>query len=679
MPGIFKFGRAEVPKTKVFEVTSFAGIDLSSAPTDVSQKRSPDAPNMMPDSKGNPVKRPGFYIEKNFGEEINGHFTLGSDEIIHAGKKLFVNGKLFWDGLMDEISSGQVIGGKLYIFDGREPLCFDGTQIIPLRNMAYVPTVLISKNADFIEKQTEFFGDGERTEFELEETPYETVSVTVDGERKESITLEGKLIFGEAPEKDAKIVIKAIYLQEPGGSIKEEFNLISRRWKESFICRTGTEKQFSLSKNNLSTEAVKAWVLDENGKWQEKREGEDFSVYRDIGKIVFYEPVLKTPVAGEDNLVIEAARYFEGYENKINRCRKSIAFDSGGAAERIFVCGNPDEPNRDHWCVAGDPTYWPDTYYSELGSKNVSIIGYSIIDGYLGTHIAPAFDGRSVVLREGRLDESGNAVFVVIKHLQGEEAFAENSFVYMEKEPLFLTKRGVYAITSADISGEKYTQNRSFYINGALCRENAEKAFCAKWKQFYVISVGGKLYLLDTSQKSFERGEPQSAFQYECYLWTDIDARILWEKEGRLFFGDSEGNVCCFGENIYSDNGKAIKAYWTFSDFFGENFWRNKTIKTVSVQAAAYPLNKLRLEYRKNGVWSVLKEWTGKISYFAWNALSWSDFTWSGNKTGRTLSLKTKIKKTDRAGFRIVCDENNKAFGLCGFAVEFTEGGRFKK
>ncbi|MBQ7123878.1 MAG: hypothetical protein IJO01_04625 [Oscillospiraceae bacterium] len=679
MPGIFNFEKPGAISKKVFEITSFAGIDLSSAPTDISEKRSPDALNMMPDSKGNPIKRTGFSVTGNYGGRINGCFFLGKHRVIHAGKNLFVDGKLFWSGMADEISSAQVIGEKLYIFDGQEALCFDGAQVVPLCDLAYIPTVLISKNADFYEKETAFSGDGESTEFILDAMPYEVKSVSVNDTATECICVDEKIIFGTAPGKDAKIVISAVFEQEPGGNIKEEFNLISRRWKESFICETGTERVFTLSKTDLSKGRVKAFIRDKNGDWQEKTEGIDFSVDREKGKIVFEKPIDKTPVAGEDNLIIEAEKYFDGYENRINRCRKSIAFDTGGTANRIFVCGNPDEPNRDHWCMTGDPTYWPDTYYSELGTANTKIIGYSIVDGYLGAHIAPAFDGRSVVLREAALDENGNAVFPIAKHLQGEEASAPNSFVYMENEPLFLTKRGVYAITAADISGEKYTQNRSYFINKVLCDEDIENAFCAKWKQFYVISAGRKLYLLDTGQKSFERAEPQSAFQYECYLWDGFDARILWEENGALFFGDNGGKVCRFEEDIYSDNGKAINAYWTIPDFCGDAFWRNKTIRTVAVQTAAYPLNKLRIECRRNGIWEVLKEWTDRLSFFAWNAVSWAEFTWSGNKTAKTLAFKTKIKKFDKVGFRVVCDENNKAFGLCGFAAEFTEGGRYKK
>ena len=683
MPEIIDFGRISKPERKVLEITSFAGIDLSSAPSDVDKKRSPEAVNMMPDSLGNPIKRTGFGLMGDYGERINGFYKLGEHRIIHAGTKLYMDGNLIREGLNDAVSSAQALGGKLWLFDGKEAVAVSDGGAMAISEEAYIPTVLISKNADLAERKTVLKGDGATAEFEIEREIKEIISVLVDSVSTEASLSGGKIIFDSAPEENAKIEVTFVAVQEPGGSIKEEFNLISPRWKESFLCDTGTEKIFSLSKTGLSDGAIKAFIMDENGNWQEKTEGTDFSADRENGKITFNEPVPKTPVIGTDNLVIEAEKDFDGYPDRVNLCRQSICFDTGGTSGRIFISGNPNEPGTDRWCAAGDPTYWPDIYYSVIGSDGAKIVGYSVIEDVLATYISGSRDGRSIVIREPELGEDGNVSFPIVRHLQGEEAVAPKGFVFMEKEQLFLTARGVYAITTEDISGEKYTQNRSFFINKALCTEELENAFCAKWKQFYIISTGEKLYLLDTSQQSFGKGEPLSTWQYECYLWTGIDARVLWEEEGTLFFGDSKGRVCYFKKDGYSDYSeegeKAIVALWTFPDFMGDYFFRNKTIRMVAVQAAPYPQNKIKLEYRIGGVWKKLAEWAGKISYFTWEKLRWSDFSWSGDTTPRTVTLKTKIKKFDKCGFRIICDEMEKAFGLYGFAVEYTENGRYKK
>lgn len=680
MPAMINFTDGGSLSEKVFEITSFAGIDLSSAPADIDKKRSPNAPNMMPDSKGNPIKRPGFSYIKKYSGRINGSFMLGEKRLIHAGTKLYFDGEEIRDGMANELSSAQVVGDKLYIFDGKEALVYDGTSVSTVCEKAYIPTVLISKSADECIRETVLKGDGVTSEFTLEKEPTEVISVTVDGVSTEFTLSEDKIKLETAPEENSEIKIKAKYKNEPGGSLKEEFNLVSKRWKESFLCDTGTEKIFTLSQKELSSDTVKAWVMDQNGVFTEKTENTDFTVDRAKGKITFSNAIPKSPVVGADNLIIEAAKVFSGNADKVNLCRKSITYDAGGASTRIFICGNPNEGFRDRWCAAGDPTYWPDIYYSDITNEKAKIVGYSIIEGCLAAHISPALDGRSVVLRNSSIDESGNASFPIIKHLQGEEAYAQNSFVYMEREPLFITRRGVYAITAEDVSGEKYTQNRSYFINKALCADPMLKnAFCAKWKQFYVISLSDKLYLLDTGQRSYQRGEPLSSYQYECYLWPEINARIIWEENSELFFGDDQGNIGKFVEGRYSDNENAIYACWTIPDIAGDVFWRNKSIKTIALELAPFAQNKVRLEVKINGLWKTVKEWMDKISYFSWGSFSWKNFTWNVNSMPRTVTVKTRIKKFDKAGFRIICDEKDKAFGIYGFSVEYTESGRYKK
>ena len=684
MPELLNFGKTGAQTKRVLEITSFAGIDLSSTPADIDKRRSPHAPNMMPDSIGNPIKRTGFQLYESYGDRINGFYKLGEHRIIHAGSRLYLDGAQIREGVNDGISSGQVVGEKLWFFDGEEALAIDENGAVAISEIAYIPTVLISKNADFAEREILLTGDGYTREFVAEYRISELVSVKVDGVSTEATLSGRKIIFDNAPASGSKISVLVEAKQEPAGSIKEEFNLLSRRWKESFLCDTGTEKIFTLSKGGLSDEAVKAFVMNENGDWEEKHENEDFTVDRENGKITFSTAVGKTPVSGTDNLVIEAEKVFEGYADKVNLCRMSIAFDTGGTANRIFICGNPNEPETDRWCAAKDPTYWPDIYYSSLGAKGSKIIGYSVIENLLATYISGSCDGRSIVIRSSAVDEMGNISFPIERHLQGEEAVAEKGFAYMDREQLFLTARGVYAITTEDISGEKYTQNRSYFINRALCsEENLKNAFCTKWKQFYVISINGKLYLIDTGRRSYEKGEPLSSFQYEAYLWTGIGARVIWEEGGVLFFGDEEGNVCFFTEDTYSDYSKdgekSIEAVWTFPDFFGERFFLNKTVQTAAIQAAPYPRNKIRLEYRKGGKWNVLTEWSEKISYFSWKNFIWSKFCWNGDSTPRTVTIKAKIKKLDKCGFRLVCDEPGMAFGLYGFAIEYTENGRYKK
>ena len=54
------FGDAPTIRKNVFLVDAFRGIDLSSAPSSIDNSRSPDAPNMIADLLGKPIKRNGF-------------------------------------------------------------------------------------------------------------------------------------------------------------------------------------------------------------------------------------------------------------------------------------------------------------------------------------------------------------------------------------------------------------------------------------------------------------------------------------------------------------------------------------------------------------------------------------------------------------------------------------------
>ena len=617
----------EAPSVKksIYSINKFKGIDLSSAPSQIDDGRSPDAPNMIVDFLGKPIKRTGFALERNYGAKINGRWELFDHEIIHAGKNLFLDGSVVWSGMKNKKSTAQIVGEKLYIFDGEEPLVCDGEDAFPIADEAYVPTVYISK--------------------------------------------------------------------EPsgGGTAYEDINLLSDKFTDSFFVSEENKEttEFQLSFAELTAVKVTAQILDENGVWKNKTEGVDFTVDRKTGTVTFGEAPGQSPVSGEDNVKITASKYFEGYFEKVSGCNRSIAYNSAGTQNRIFVTGNEEFPSMDFWCQADTPEYFPDLNYMTVGEGKCKITGYSILEGQLATHISPSFDGRSIILRNYKIDEDDRATFPITGVMQGEEAIAPRSFVYMETEPLFITQRGVYAITPADIDGRMYTQNRSYYINKALTHyEGLANAECAKFRQYYVISLDQKLYILDTAQKSYQKGEPLSTFQYECYVWTDIDANVLWEKDGVLYFGDKDGNVCYFKaeadaassyEDYSADGGKAIEAYWTFPYFDGNIFWKNKTICSVALELAPFPQNKVVLERSKEGTWLSLKEWSSKLSYFAWNAISWSQFTWSENSIYKTVTAKVKIKKFDKVGFRVSCVDKDKAFGLYGFSVEYTENGRYKK
>ena len=313
---------------------------------------------------------------------------------------------------------------------------------------------------------------------------------------------------------------------------------------------------------------------------------------RTLGKVTFTVAPGASPVEGEDNVRITYA--VESRAEVVNKLRFSILYGVNGAMDRVFMSGSPDEPNVDYWSEWNDPAYIGDVNYSQLGQSS-AIVGYSVLNNYLVTHKSGEENGRNAFVRAGELDTDGNAVFKITNVVQGDGAASTRSFASLNSEPMFLTPRGVYALTPSDITGERYAQCRSFYVNGALQKldSGALQAACAvTWGRFYVLAAGGKLYLLDGDQKTYESKSPYSAHQYECYVW-NVEAACLWTREGALWFGCADGSVRCFARGLasvdYADDGAAIAASWQ-TPLMNLSTWANKkTVTGVWVACQPYP------------------------------------------------------------------------------------------
>lgn len=620
MPRPIRAKTFSAPALSRFTISRFRGVDLSSSPNNVDKTRSPDAPNMISDLDGFPVKRPGYETVKSYGGRINGvHFLRlpdGEKRLIHAGTNLYFEGELLYSGMNDHFSKSQQACGKLWILDGKEYLCFDGVSVRPVSEIAYTPTLTISR------KPT------------------------------------------------------------GGGESYEPLNLLSAKFTDSFLGEADL-RDYQLSLTGLDAAAVTAKVLKADGSWQEMAEGSGFTVNRPAGKVSFTTAPGVSPVTGRDNVQITASKTRANDLAKVNHCDISALFGVNGASDRLFVSGNPNYPNQDWYSQKDDPSYFGDTWYSILGQDSSAVVGYSIVGGRLASHKDATEDGRNIIVREGTLLD-GKPAFPIVSALQGEGAVGKNTFAYFGTEPLFLTRLGIYAVTAQDITGEKYSQNRSFYLNAALTSEpDLASAYGATWRDYYLLALNNKIYILDGKQKSYERDAPYATFQYECYYWTNVPARVLWEEGETLYFGTADGKVCRFkGDResltTFSDDGAAIEAYWTIPSFSGKEFYKKKTVRYLAVKVAPAIATSIRIWVQKKGIWSLLFEEFGRTRYFSWTQLCWSKFSWSSDTTPRTVGQKIKIKKIDQASFRLENREKDEPFGIYEFSLEFTEMGNYK-
>ena len=474
------------PGRKVQKVDHFLGVDLTNDPKNVDLCRSPSAPNMIRDVPGKVRKCMGYEQTAAYKGGIYGAYTLrGQSEtlLIHAGDTLY-----------------EAAGGKaLYTGIARQP-----SRAWQLGGALYIQ-------------------DGSRL-------------LKYDGSRA-YLAEEGAyvptLTIGKSP--------------AGGGKSYEALNLISP-WFTELFGGTADAKQYQLSLAPLDrpqgSATVRAWLKTAEGDWQETTA---FSVDYTAGTVTFAQAPGQSPITGEDNVKITAARTVPGYARRVQTCRTGALFGVGGVPDRLFVGGNPDYRNRDWYSGQGDGTYWPDTGYSEVGGAASAIMGYAILNGRLACYKDGAEPERSVVLRSGELRD-GEPSFPVYATLEGPGALSRRAMGSLENEPLCLTGLGVYALTTSDVTGERYSQNRSFYADGALLAESGlENAHACVFHDLYWLCVNGKAYILDGLQSTVtDRQKPYSTRQYAAFLRLNLPASAMWVQEGRLYFGTEEGKVYRF-------------------------------------------------------------------------------------------------------------------------------------
>lgn len=464
-----------------------------------------------------------------------------------------------------------------------------------------------------------------------------------------------------------------------GGEDYEALNLLSPKFREQFIGDKDS-KVYQLSFGELdSVDSVE--VRDkETGDW---KTATGYTTDLVNGTITFAEAPGEPPVAGEDNVRVTAGRTVSGYAERINACTFGVLYGIGGAADRLFLSGNDKYPNYDWYSGQNDATYFPDTGYSLIGQSASAVKGYCLIGNYLAAHKDGEDPENAVVVREGILAEN-EPVFPVVNRIQGEGALSWRSFGYLASEPLLLTRHGIYAITSSDITGEKYENRRSWFLNGKLLEEkNLKNAFSVVHNELYWLFINGVAYILDGMQTITTRDDPYSTRQYAGFYRTNLPAVSAWTDDEKLCFGTADGRICEFYTDkdlltSYNDDGKAIYACYETPDFNGDLFYKNKTFRYLAVKLSRAVQTSVNMYLRRKGVWQLIHKAASEMRYFVFQQLRFSSLSFSADQTTATLYTKTRLKRVDKTAYKFENAELNEPFGLLEYAVEYEEKSYYK-
>lgn len=613
------FAIPDIPGRSIIKLTQFYGVDFTSNPFNVNVTQSPDAENMIRSEPGKVRKRMGYKTVYRFEGKINGHYARKKDTT-------------------DLIHAG-----------------------MGLYRMKETPELLYSgmNNAKSNAWQ---FGDK---------------LYIVDG--KKLLVYDGTSV---KPVEDNAYIPTVTIAKAPNGGGKQydALNLLQPKFKEKFLS-DGTSTDYHLSFSGLDDANVTVRQLQSNGTWSVVG---GYSCNAQTGVVHFNTAPGKSPVTGEDNIEIEARRTVKGYADRINKCCIGARFGVNGDVDRLFLSGNPDYINYDWYSQKDDPTYFPDTGYSVLGTNKSAIVGYTIIENRLAAHKDDYEPDRNIILRSGNLVEN-EAAFPIYNTMKGPGAAARDSFAYLQNEPVFLTSAGIYAIAASDINAERYSQDRSYYLNGRLLQEPNLKDACAcVYNDMYWLCVNGHAYVLDGLQNlGLTKSEPYSNRQYVAFYCTNIPARLLFVKDGALWFGTDDGRVCRFYTDetshlSYSDDGAAISASWQTPYVSGSNFYKTKTFKHLAVQLVNAASAGVKISAIAKGEWKTIKEFLTGVSYFSYSRLVYSHLCYSNDTSPKTFHTKLRIKRVDKCSFRFTNDMLHESFGIVQASIEYVEGGNYK-
>ena len=612
------------------EYTQFRGVDFSTDPTQVADYRSPYALNLISDLAGFPEKRVGWRKILDTGKRING--------IHHA---VFASG-----ASMRFVHAGNT----LYTWDESNA-----------SHTAICETMADNRSVAFAHGGKMYIMDGLKYRVVAEADGVYTVTNVEDGE-----------VF----------VPTTTIAADPsgGGTPFEAVNMLTGKRINSFFSN-GTSKDYFLDTQNI--DAVTKVVV--NGE-----EKDDYTVDLTAGKVSL--SAAPADSKGVDNVVIHFTANVEGYADRVNKCT-IFAFFGFNNDNRIFISGNPEYPNWDWQSGLDDPTYFPDTGYTKVGSDTSAIMGY--LKQYNSLTIVKADNEQDaeVFLRTAQMEDDGTVIFPIQQGIKGVGAISKYAFATLRDDPLFLAREGVFAIASTSVQLERTVQDRSYFVNPVLTTEaGLSEAVAAVWNGYYILCVNGRAYVADSRKRTAQSGTGASysesgsyvQYSYEWYYWQNIPARVIREFEGELYFGTADGYICKFNTDIstmakYNDDGAPILARWaTKMDDYG-SIVRRKTLTKKGCGVMIKPYTRSSVTVYT----STDRTHEAKIQYAAMDILDFSDidfsrFTFNTLDTPQVVPFNKKVKKF--IVLQLIFENNVKdeGFGIYGVQTQFAIGGYVK-
>jgi hypothetical protein len=614
-------------KTTVYG--TFKGVDFSTDSALVDKSRSPYAPNLIADKGGMPEKRIGWKvlhrIEGPVHSEWHGEINGEKHFIAHGGTKLYKFTDNSIEVIRENVNNAKSTAffmrefddtGKIYILTGEEFLCYDGETVKTVAEIAYVPTILISRNPT---------GGG---------TVYEGVNLLTPKRIESYLGTDTDKVY-QLSANNIDSVDKIEVRQEDGTNKTLETSEYTADLKTGKVTFTSAYKAIVTGQDNVFitySKTIKGYadrinhctIVDLYGVGGSNRvflsgntEYKAYDWYSDIFRPNYF-PDLNYSIVGTSDTAIM------GYQ-KLGKYQVVVKEDNQQDSTVFQRWGELNE----------DGTV---TFRIEQGIAGIGAIAKKCF-GVLGDE--PLFLSRQGVqaITSNTITAERtirNRSFFVDSYLTTEEGL-ENAVACVWNDFYILCVNGVAYVLDGKNKSYKERSIASYDYNYE----------CYYWTNIpavSLLSVKGDLYFGTADGRI-------------CKFNTDKDKM-----------------------DRYNDDGQAIVASWstTNDDDNAPHLYKSMTKKGCLVTIKPYTRSSGTIYVSKDGNPRQLLR-RGLMDILDWDDIDFERFTFNTNDSPQDIFFKKKVKKYKRLQIIVENDGVNEGFGILQIVKTFTVGNYAKK
>lgn len=464
-----------------------------------------------------------------------------------------------------------------------------------------------------------------------------------------------------------------------GGVLYQDVNVLTSRRRNSF-CADGESTEYHLDTKLLDDEPLKVYINDI------EIDSTEYSINKINGIVTFNTPPEAPLTEGQDNVIIEFAKWGTDYKERIANCKRSIAFDN-----RIFFTGNLQYSNAIFHCELNNPAYVSDLAYYQDGTSDSVIKDFTVGNNLLWVFKESSQQNDTIFYHTPTIDAEAGKIY---PSKQGNiSTGCVSRCVNFNDDIVFLSSLGLEGITG-NIDSEQLINHRSTLIDGRFINENNySDAVIVEWKGYLLILVNGSIYLADSRQVF--QGE-KGGYEYEWYYWIFSDnfkdnfgsPCMIQSDDGELLIGTSKGFIYKLDRSSQIDEEEIhvndlnversnIYSCWqTPYDIFGDTNNLKTTNKRGGVaKIKTIPNGKIKVSVQTNRKpEKFIKEYSA--NGFDFNDIDFNNFAFT-LKDMSYIVYKIKMKKFIDLTLKFYSED--RPFGLYDATIEVFQGSYIKR